>query len=270
MASASTALAPSIAARPFTHTLRIYAKESKYEFLKNLRIPRYSLSVVLVPLMFYVLFGLVMGRQVIGGVNVATYLIASYGTFGVMGASLFGTAAGLAAERGLGWLQVKRASPMPPFAYFVAKLVMSMVFSASVVSLLFLLGVSFGGVRMPWMEAAKMLGVLVAGSLPFCCMGLAIGYFIGPNSAPAVINLIYLPLSFASGLWIPFIYLPKVVQHIALFLPPYHLAQLALSVVGAGQHEPNWTHWRFLIGFACICLGVARVGFQRDESKMYG
>src|ERR1700690_3547273 len=183
MASASTALAPSIAARPFTHTLRIYAKESKYEFLKNLRIPRYSLSVVLVPLMFYVLFGLVMGRQVIGGVNVATYLIASYGTFGVMGASLFGTAAGLAAERGLGWLQVKRASPMPPFAYFVAKLVMSMVFSASVVSLLFLLGVSFGGVRMPWMEAGKMLGVLVAGSLPFCCMGLAIGYFIGPNSA---------------------------------------------------------------------------------------
>ena len=161
MASASTALAPSIAARPFTHTLRIYAKESKYEFLKNLRIPRYSLSVVLVPLMFYVLFGLVMGRQVIGGVNVATYLIASYGTFGVMGASLFGTAAGLAAERGLGWLQVKRASPMPPFAYFVAKLVMSMVFSASVVSLLFLLGVSFGGVRMPWMEAAKMLGVPV-------------------------------------------------------------------------------------------------------------
>jgi ABC-2 type transport system permease protein len=120
------------------------------------------------------------------------------------------------------------------------------------------------------LETARLFGTLVAGSIPFCAMGLAIGYFIGPNSAPAIINMIYLPLSFASGLWIPFIFLPKAVQQVAKFLPPYHLAQLALGVVGSGQHESNWTHWKVLIGFALICLGVARLGFQRDESKMYG
>jgi len=245
-------------------------KEAKYEFLKNLRIPRYSFSVILFPLMFYVLFGLVMGRQAIGNVSTSKYLIATYGTFGVMGSSLFGVAAGLAAERGLGWLQVKRASPMPPFAYFVAKVVMSTIFSASVVLLLLLLGVCVGGVRLSLPETAKLVSTLVAGSIPFSAMGLAIGYFIGPNSAPAVINLIYLPLSFASGLWIPFMFLPRVVQRIAVFLPPYHLAQLALDILRAGQQESSWTHWKFLIGFALICLGVARIGFQRDEAKLYG
>jgi ABC-2 type transport system permease protein len=270
MSTASNALPNPAVARPLASTLRIYRKEAKYEFLKNLRIPRYSLTVILLPLMFYILFGLVMGRQSIGGVSIATYLVATYGTFGVMGAALSGTAAGLAAERGLGWLQVKRASPMPPFAYFVAKFFMSTVFSAMVVLLLMMLGFVFGGVRLPLLETAKLLGTLVAGSIPFCAMGLAIGYFIGPNSAPAIINMIYLPLSFASGLWIPFIFLPKVVQQVAKFLPPYHLAQLALDVVGSGQHESNWTHWKVLIGFALICLGVARLGFQRDESKMYG
>jgi ABC-2 type transport system permease protein len=123
---------------------------------------------------------------------------------------------------------------------------------------------------MPLMNIAKLVATLVGGSLPFCAMGLALGYFAGPNSAPATINIIYLPMSFCSGLWIPFMFLPRVVRQIAVFLPPYHLSQLALDIVGAGQHESNRTHWEVLMAFTLICLGIARIGFQRDEGKLYG
>jgi ABC-2 type transport system permease protein len=270
MATLSSTLTHPTLPQSLSRTLVVFLKETEYEFLKSLRLRVYTLSTIGFPLMFYILFGLVMGKQSIGPVSVTKYLIATYGTFGVMGTSLFGTAASLAAERGLGWLQVKRASPMPPLAYFVAKIAKGMAFSAIVVLLLFLLGVSFGGVRMPLADAAKLVAILVAGSLPFSAMGLAVGYFVGPNSAPAIINMIYLPLSFASGLWIPFMFLPHVIRQIAVFLPPYHLAQLALGVLGAGQHESNWTHWAFLAGFSLICVGIARIGSQRDEGKMYG
>src|SRR5246127_2969341 len=139
-----------------SHTLTIYLKEAKYEFLKNLRLRVYTASVLSFPLMFYVLFGLVLNsKEAIAGMGVPTYMIATYGTFGVIGASLFGTAAGLASDRGLGWLQIKRASPMPPFAYFAAKVIQSMIFSGIVVSLLLVLGISFGGVRMPLMEIVQ-------------------------------------------------------------------------------------------------------------------
>jgi ABC-2 type transport system permease protein len=253
------------------HTATIYLKEAKYEFLKNLRLRMYTVSVISFPLMFYILFGLVLNaKEAIAGTSVPVYLIASYGTFGVMGASLFGTAAGLASDRGLGWLQVKRASPMPPFAYFAAKVVVSMGFSAIVVFLLIVLGVSFGGVRLPAGEMSKLVATLVLGSIPFSAMGLALGYFTGPNSAPPTINLIYLPMSFCSGLWVPYMFLPKVVQKIALALPPYHLSQLALGIVGAGRHESAATHWEVLAAFTLICLGVARIGFQRDQGKLYG
>ena len=57
-------------------------------------------------------------------------------------------------------------------------------------------------------------------------MGLAFGYLVGPNSAPAVLNLVWLPMAFASGLWIPISQLPQFVQPVAAFLPPYHFAQL--------------------------------------------
>ena len=271
MSTASLALSNPRVTRTRRHTATIYLKEAKYEFLKNLRLRMYTASVLSFPIMFYILFGLVLNaKEAIGATRVPTYLIATYGTFGVMGASLFGTAAGLASDRGLGWLQVKRASPMPPFAYFVAKVLTSMIFSAIIVVVLFALGFGLGGVRMSAGEVARLMGTLVAGSLPFSAMGLALGYFAGPNSAPPMINLIYLPMSFCSGLWVPFMFLPHVVQKIALFLPPFHLSQLALGVVGAGAHTSNTTHWEVLIAFTMICLGVARIGFQRDQEKMYG
>jgi ABC-2 type transport system permease protein len=253
------------------HTATIYLMEAKYEFLKNLRLRMYTASVLSFPIMFYVLYGLVLySKDAIGGAAVPRYLLATYGTFGVMGASLFGTAAGLASDRGLGWLQVKRASPMPPFAYFAAKVASSMIFSAIIVLALFGLGIAFGGVRMPVVQFAALFGTLVAGSLPFSAMGLALGYFTGPNSAPATINLIYLPMSACSGLWMPIMFLPKIMRQIAQFMPPYHLAQLGLSIVGAGSHELIAAHWEVLAAFTLICLGVARIGFQRDQGKLYG
>jgi ABC-2 type transport system permease protein len=271
MSTATVALNTTRIERSPGHITTIYLKEAKYEFLKNLRLRMYTASVLSFPIMFYVLFGLVLNsHDAIGATSVPKYLIATYGTFGVMGASLFGTASGLASDRGLGWLQVKRASPMPPFAYFAAKVITSVIFSTIIVLALFTLGIALGGVRMPLADFAKLLGTLAAGSLPFSAMGLALGYFTGPNSAPATINLIYLPMSFCSGLWVPFMFLPKFVRQIALILPPFHLSQLALGVVGAGQHTSNAAHWEVLAAFTMICLGVARIGFQRDQGKLYG
>ncbi len=275
MSTASLALTQPRVARSARHTALIYLKETKYEFLKYLRLRVYTASVLTFPIMFYILFGLVLyGKAAIGGTGVPTYSLATYGTFGVMGASLFGTAAGLASDRGLGWLQVKRASPMPPFAYFVAKAMVSMAFSAIITLALFALGVGFGHVQIAnaeqFVRAAELFGTLVLGSLPFSAMGLAIGYFTGPNSAPSTINLIYLPMSFCSGLWVPFMFLPNFVQKIALALPPYHLSQLALGAVGAGSHQSAAAHWEVLAAFTLICMGVARIGFQRDQEKMYG
>src|SRR5260370_20346681 len=166
MATASTAINSAVNVRQ-ADVLLICFKEAKYEFLKSLRNPMYSVSTLLFPIMFYVLFGLVMGKQMIGGIRTTVYLLPTYGTFGIMGASLFGTAASLASERGLGWLQVKRASPMPPFAYFLAKVIMGLMFSTANVLLLLSLGIAFGGVHLPVIPVAKVGSHAVAVSLPF-------------------------------------------------------------------------------------------------------
>ena len=80
--------------------MRTYALEAKYEFLKLLRMPGYAVPSIAFPAMFYVLFGVLVGRGAVGGISMPTYLIATYGAFGVIGASLFGFGVGVAIERG--------------------------------------------------------------------------------------------------------------------------------------------------------------------------
>ncbi len=82
--------------------------------------------------------------------------------------------------------------------------------------------------------------------------------------------MLYFPLSFLSGLWMPIWMLPNFLKKLAVVLPPYHLGQLALSMVGVGGRGDLQTHVNVLIGFTLICLGVAILGFRRDEGKLYG
>jgi ABC-2 type transport system permease protein len=249
---------------------RTYFLESRFELTKLVRIPAYVVSTLAVPAMFYAFFGLMEGAARIGNVSQATYLLATYGAFGVMAAALFGFGVSVAIERAQGWMLLKRASPMPPFAYFFAKIVTSALFAVAIVGILFALGATFGGVRLAPAQWSLLALSLVLGALPMCAIGLAIGSLVGPNSAPGIVNVIYLPMSFLSGLWLPITMLPPLVQHIAPFLPAYHLGQLALGVIGAGDGGVWWVHALALVAFASLALSAAAFGFRHDEGSTHG
>ncbi len=249
---------------------RIYRLEAKLELLKLLRMPAFAIPTITFPVLFYVFFGLTFKAPAGSSVSMASYLLATYGAFGVIGASLFGFGVGVAVERGQGWMLLKRASPMPIGAYFTAKIFMALLFGVAIITLLYSLGAIFGDVSLSAASWATMGTIHVLGALPFCAMGLAIGYFAGPNSAPAIVNLIYLPMAFLSGLWVPIQALPDFIQRIATTLPPYHFAQLALKTIGADMGESVASHLIYLVVFTFVCLTLAWVGYRRDEDKTYG
>lgn len=269
-ASPGSVVSPASAVPGTPSRLRIYALEAKLEFLKLARLPAFALPTLGFPVLFYTLFALTFGKsQTPGGVSAATTMLATYGAFGVIAAALFGFGVGVAVERGQGWTLVKRASPMPPGAYFFAKIFMSLIFAAAIVILLSLFAFTVGHVRLDPGSWLTLGGILVAGALPFCAVGLAFGTLCGPNSAPAVVNLVYMPVAFASGLWIPLPVLPKFFQRVAPALPPYHLGQLALEVVGGDLGQPAAVHLAALAATTALGLGVAWLGSRREE-RTYG
>ena len=112
--------------------------------------------------------------------------------------------------------------------------------------------------------------MLVAGAIPFGAIGLAIGSFAGPNSAPGIVNMVFLPMGFLGGLWLPIDFLPKALQHFAVCLPSYHFGQIALSILGATSQGSVLGHVEALLGFGLVFAGVAWIAQSRDHEKMYG
>jgi ABC-2 type transport system permease protein len=244
--------------------------EMKYEFLGLLRMPRYSVLTITFPAMFYIFFGIVIHQGRYGGVTAATYAMAIMSVMGVMFASLMGLGAGIAAERGLGWLEVKRASPMPAIGWFLAKLSTAMLFSALVSGVLFALGATMGGVRLAPNEWLLLGGALVLGSIPFATLGFVLGYVATSNSAPAIVNMIAMPMAFLSGLFIPVQFMPKFVQHVAPALPAYHLSKITQAVVGMTGSDPVLSHAFALAEFTVLFALAGWYLWRREESRIHG
>src|SRR5271154_6469967 len=145
---ATAAIRPGTLSTPYY--LNLFAKETKYEFLKATR-----------NLMFYLLFG-ITNRHIGPGFNYAQYLIAGYSCFGMIAAALFNLGAGIATERAQGWLELKQASPMPRLAYLGAKVVTCMLFGLAIVTVLVALGITLGGVHITPLQIAHLAVVVVA------------------------------------------------------------------------------------------------------------
>lgn len=246
-------------------TLGVYLREAEYQFWGMLRMPGFALPTLLFPTMFYVFFGLIFAKG--GDSRVAAYMLATYGTFGIMAPALFGFGVGVAMEREHGILAMKRVAPMPPMAYLFAKAAMAMLFALVIALLLFILSAAFGGVALPRAQWFLLMLTLIIGTLPFCALGLAVGVCVGGQASAAIINVIYLPMSFLSGLWVPLRFFPHWLQDFAAALPAYHLGQIALSIVHQGDGSRFLIHLVYLLVFTGVCLRFAQLGWRRIQDR---
>jgi ABC-2 type transport system permease protein len=255
VAAASPAAVP---AMPPRRVLGAYLAEARSECLRYLRAPSFMLPIMLFPGLFYLVFGVLMGKS--EGADAARYLLASYSVFGVMSPGLFGFGVSLALEREGGLLTWKRALPMPPGAYLLGKMLMAMGAAAVVVLMLLAMATGLAHVTLAPAQALALLATGMLGVLPFCALGMLVGTLIKGQGAPGMLQLVYLPMSFLSGLWFPLPMLPKFLQQLAPVWPSYHLDRIALAAVGL-VHEPLLLHVLVLAGFgvAFFALAVRRL-----------
>ena len=239
--------------------LALYLREARYEFLRLLRTPAFSVPTLVFAPMFYLMFGVLLNR---GNGPAASYLMATYTVFGVMGPGLFGFGVGLAMDRERGLLTLKRVQPVPALAPLLAKVGMAMLFAAIIGVMLLALGMMLGGVQMTSSQVALLLCVAVLGVVPFCALGLLVGTLVKGQAAPGMVNLVYLPMAFLSGLWLPLAMLPKVLGGIAPIWPSYHLNTL-MQVAAGMRHGGVALHLLALAGFTAAFLLLAARRLRR-------
>jgi ABC-2 type transport system permease protein len=233
-----------------------YLREIRHEFLKSLRTPAFAVPTLFFPVMFYVLFGVFLGAMR-GHADQALITFATFGVFGAMGPGLFGFGVSLAIEREQGLLTLKQALPQPPGAYLIARAFMAMLFVAVISVLLTIMAVSLGKVPLTAGQVVQLFLINTLGALPFCAIGMYMGSLVSGQASPAIINFVFLPMAFLSGLFVPLQFMPAVLQNIAPVWPAFHLAQMALQTVGAPSTGAFAMHVAVLTGMTLFFFLLA-------------
>jgi ABC-2 type transport system permease protein len=205
------------------------------------------------------------------GVNVGQYTMPSFSVYVVMTSGVFSAAMGIASERSMKWNLLLRATPMRPVDYFASKFAMAYLTGLGAVAFLFAFARFVAGIELSLTLWLQLLLIATAAMTPFIAIGLWLGYAAGPQAAAGIANLIVLPLSFMSGLFLPAENLPQFVQdYVAPYMPSYHAGQLGWHLVGAGDTSSVPVHILWLVGFTVVFIGLAIVFYRRDEGKTYG
>jgi ABC-2 type transport system permease protein len=252
--------------------MRMVAMQSRAEFLKLFRVPAFSVTSIVLPAMFYAFIGLGQAKQPLtpgSHVTFGEYFLASMAIYGVANVMVLGFGISLANERGQKQDLLMKSTPLPAWVFFFGKTVSALVIAFIALVALSLLAYAAGGAQLSasqWITLAWRSMLL---SIPFVGLGFGLGYLAGPNSAPAVTNLIYLPTAFASGLFFPLNFLPQFLQNIAPYLPLYRAAQLGWNSVGAPINTNLTTDWIYMGAYTIGFFGLAFWAYRRDQGRKF-
>ena len=204
-----------------------YLSDAKYESLRLVRTPAFSIPILAMPILFYTFFGVILNGK--AGAEFANQMFVGWTVYGVMGPGLFGFGILVAVERSQGLLTFKRALPMPTGSYLASKLMMAYVFAIVVMIMLVTAALTMGHVTLAGGQLLRLAAVMSLGVFPACAVGLFIGSYAPASSAAAFANITYLGMAFLSGLFFPINGVLKTVQPI---WPTFHLVQLARAAAG--------------------------------------
>ncbi|MEX1209214.1 MAG: ABC transporter permease [Acidimicrobiia bacterium] len=203
-------------------------RQLRYENKVFWRTPIAAFFTVFFPLMFLVLFSALFGNEVIeipgrGSFSVAQFYAPALAAFAAGSATYTNIGVGIAFARDQGILKRFRGAPLPAPAFMIGKIGSGIWIAFLASSLMLAVGVvaydvSIDLERMP---AALITFLLGAGS--FAGLGLALGSLAPTGEgSPAIANATYLPLAFASDVFIAVGDPPAVLDFIGKVFPLKH------------------------------------------------
>lgn len=233
------------------------------------RNPFFVLLSAVLPIFFFAIFGLTEGTAKLNANFTVTALImGNMAAYSVSNFLVLNIGIGQASQRSQKLDLLQRATPLPPWIAITANAVGGLLIATLVVIVLFLFAAAAGGVHLSLLVYLNLLWRALLGAIPMLGLGLAIGYGFTGNVAPAVANLIYLPMSFLGGIFIPISIYPAWLQDIARVLPTYHYAQLVAGAVEAAK-ESLGTSLLWLLVWGVVLMGLGIRLYRLDQRRKF-
>jgi len=244
--------------------IRLALHEFRFSQKVFWRNPGSVFFTVLLPVLFLVIFGTIFGNDPIdtlGGIPTTTYYVPAIVTLAVVSATMVSLAVNVTTAREAGLLKRGRGTPQPPWVFIAGRVGNAVVVSALMVVVVTLVGKLLYGAPVPWKQTPEVALILVVGAASFCCLGIALTSIIpSREAAPAITNVITLPLYFLSGVFIPENEIPDGVLTFAGFFPIRNFFEAFFAAYSPGAAGFGIEWWNLLVvalwGLAGLLLAI--------------
>ncbi len=197
----------------------------EFRFIQKVfwRNPASVFFTALLPVIFLLIFATIFGNDKIeklGNLPTTTYYVPAIVTLAVISATMVSLATNLTIAREAGLLKRGRGTPLPAWVFIAGRVGNAIVISVLMVVVVTVIGRVLYDAPIPWERLPALITTLFVGAASFCCLGIAMTAIIpSREAAPAITNLITLPLYFLSGIFIPESEIPDGVLSFANHFP---------------------------------------------------
>jgi ABC-2 type transport system permease protein len=215
--------------------MRLYVHELRAQQRLFWRSRELAFFTFALPIILYFLLGSVYGDDEVDNVAGADYLLAGMLGYGAASTAFAGLAILLVVRREQGILKRLRATPLPASTYLAAVLSsIVLIFGLESVLMIVIGRVGFD-TALPERFLSLALALLL-GAVAFAAMGVGLsGLVRSAEGASAVVNAIYLPVSFISGAFFSPESFPAFLEAIANVLPLTYFIELVRDVMLHGS-----------------------------------
>lgn len=241
----------------------------RLEIKRLLRNRRTMIFTMIMPVVFYLIFGLSikapdqdLGPGTQG--NVSAYIMISMALYGAVLATTSGGSM-VSIERAAGWSRQLRLTPLSSISYVIVKMLSAMILGLASVLAVYVVGAITGQAAMPlhlWVVTAACVWV---GSLMFAAFGLFMGYLLPTENVMQVLSFALVIFAFAGGLFLDLTQMPGWYQTLAEFTPLWGLNGLVHAPLGGSF---DWTLVVNALVWLAIFVGGAVWRFRRDTARV--
>lgn len=230
-----------------------------------LREPMATFFTLAFPLMILFLFGSIWGNKPAKEFSRFGYVdmsVPGYTAVIIASTGLIAVAVSMATYREKGILRRLRATPLRPHTVLGAQVMVFFALTALGMALLIIAGLLVFGLRF----AGNVLSVFAGFSLctlSFFSMGFILaGLMPTARTAEVVAMVLFYPMIFLCGAFIPFHILPKAMQKFAQVLPLRHVVTLLQGLwMGHGWAE-HLKEVAILTGLLVVCVVISAKTFR--------
>jgi ABC-2 type transport system permease protein len=242
---------------------RLAVHQFRYDLLSFSRNRQALFFTLALPVLFLVIFASVFGGhgntvKVAGGrIDAAISYVPGIMALGIIAAAFTNLINSVTAQREMGVLKRRRATPVPAGAIIAGRALTAVVTALGISVVLMAIGWLAFGAHLPGRTTPALALAVVVGTLSACCLGFALAAAIrDEDAAQPVTQAVLLPLFFISGVFVPTANLPHWLYDVAGIFPVRHLAAALLTAYNPHTHGAGLAGTDLLIVAAWGAAGL--------------